>query len=1677
MLKKIITSTLSGVCSLSILFAASSYGAIVGPTTYSAIPPLLSDTATPLVMIGLSNDHQVYFKAYTDYDDLDGDGLLDTTYKNSIKYEGYFDSNKCYYYDASASKLRFEPKYVTNDHYCTNASAEWSGNFLNWATMTRIDEIRKVLYGGYRSTDATNETVLERSFLPNDAHSFAKYYNGTDVDDLTPYNPTNKGLNQSDSGLTICNTTYQSSGQSAVSTNPPLMRIVYGNYSLWAAGERFQCRFKDDDDDSDGDFGELASAGQGKNGNDPDDAAGNFDVIGGNPLKAYGTSPTEADRVDAVVGDIVVRVKVCDDSIGPGGKSLIETNCKQYPQGKPKPTGMLQKFGDDGSVEYGLISGSYMKNKSGGVLRKQIGPMSDEINVSTDGTFKASVPSAGGIIHSINQFRLVSYDFNPGHYNKDVSGGSETCKFQRTLPFNNGECTNWGNPFSEIMLECYRYFSGNRSPGFDVADTARLSALTRQATWTNPLNTDNKCARLSVIAFNASASSFDTDELGGVSDLNTASSATDLTNVVGAGELTAGAEYFVGENGADNNRLCSSKTVTNLGDVKGTCPDAPSLQGSYAAAGLAHHAHISDINDSLDGVQNVDTYGVTLSPALPKVFLDVPGGSGNKVVILPACENVGKLITVDGDKVPDGIPKGNCALVDFKELIPPTESGGEVSGAFYVNWEDSEMGGDFDQDMMGILAYQLTSDELTVTTKVLGVSTSGLLGFGYVLSGTTDDGFHAQSGTRGYFGSHCAGTPCSKNDTLAVRTYDVGSSSATLLEQPLYYAAKWGGFTDTDGSGTPNLDSEWDSRNNNTGAIGADGIPDNYFLAINPAQLEAQLTAVMNSILARTASGTAAAVVANSSSGEGAVYQALYSPRVENADSSQYVQWVGSLHGLFIDKKGHLREDTDQDGKLDDYATDYIIDLFFDAPTEQTLVQKKTSSDNGGTTTNVGSAQELSAIKPIWEAQDELANLSDVTTQRSYTALASSGRYIFTGIDGKGGGANMPDGVVDKNEVVPFDAATFTPTPGNEYYRYLGLTSTNSALATNIVNYIRGEEQTGYRSRVFDVDGDGSDEVWRLGDIVHSSPVAVARPSDRYDHQYSDETYEAFRDHYTKRRQVVYVGGNDGMLHAFNAGFYDFDNLKYDTTDGGTAKAHPLGSELWAYVPFNLLPHLQWLTEPGYPHVYYVDGSPKAYDVNIFPADTDHPHGWGTILVVGMRFGGGEVEVDPNSDHNLQTDSDGDSSDNLTLRSGYAIFDVTNPEVAPVLLAEFSHEQLGYSVSEPYIVKRRAPDATSGSFASPAQNDWYLVFGSGPEGNQGLSDGLSSQSAKLFVYDLSLTGGVPNGFVSGFKPGTGGGEDDYDLNGHTASFVSSPTVADWNNDYQDDVIYFGTVGGTVDTPTGTLNRVVIPDDFNFAGLRSSSKVIDVADKPFGNRPLTEVDKAGDRWVVAGTGRFYVLRDSLSSQQQGMYGVKEPYDSSGFTYATVPLSSMTDTTGINVYTSKYITDSSGGNPVNFGGGVSAQNVAELISVIRDTGGWHYDFPFARARNVTPAAMSGLSVVYTVYAPSGEVCEPEGVSYLDAVHLQTGTAASFAALGVDDTVNYEDGDFALRYRSLGKGLASEPVIYNDIAIIQSSTGVLSGEALFGAPKAKGRQSWREISGWCFKGGKILAGGNCN
>jgi type IV pilus assembly protein PilY1 len=242
-----------------------------------------------------------------------------------------------------------------------------------------------------------------------------------------------------------------------------------------------------------------------------------------------------------------------------------------------------------------------------------------------------------------------------------------------------------------------------------------------------------------------------------------------------------------------------------------------------------------------------------------------------------------------------------------------------------------------------------------------------------------------------------------------------------------------------------------------------------------------------------------------------------------------------------------------------------------------------------------------------------------------------------------------------------------------------------------IVNYVRGV---------------GHDNNWKLGDIFHSKPVLVGAPSKFY----IDQGYQAFATAKTDRRRVMYVGANDGTLHAFMAGDWDNTSGKYDNTTD-------TGEELFAYVPYTLLTEInKFLPTTTSGHDYYVDASPRVADVwwndnnNIGVKQTSE---WHTILVSGMRKGG----------------------------NGYFALDITSPPKSsstnstyPNPLWEINSDtlQLGETWSEPLIAKVRV--AADGNTNTPMVDRFVAVFGGGKS-----SSGTVGNS--LFVVDVK-TGAV-----------------------------------------------------------------------------------------------------------------------------------------------------------------------------------------------------------------------------------------------------------------------------------------------------------------------------------------------
>jgi len=213
------------------LFAGQHLASAQG-TTESALaqtPLFVSQGYPPLNMLVMGRDHKMYYEAYNDASDLDGDGVIDVGYKpDKIDYYGYFNNNACYTYDNDM----FRPvAAATGSRKKQCDGTKWSGDFLNYLTTSRMDAMRRVLYGGTRNVDTDTSTVLQGSYIPRDAHSWGKAYDfardGT-VYRIQDYAPLAKPVDNTRHLFAV--TTKGESGDNAI----PLLRVLNDSkFQIW----------------------------------------------------------------------------------------------------------------------------------------------------------------------------------------------------------------------------------------------------------------------------------------------------------------------------------------------------------------------------------------------------------------------------------------------------------------------------------------------------------------------------------------------------------------------------------------------------------------------------------------------------------------------------------------------------------------------------------------------------------------------------------------------------------------------------------------------------------------------------------------------------------------------------------------------------------------------------------------------------------------------------------------------------------------------------------------------------------------------------------------------------------------------------------------------------------------------------------------------------------------------------------------------------------------------------------------------------------------------------------------------------------------------------------------------------------------------------------------------------
>jgi type IV pilus assembly protein PilY1 len=246
----------------------------------------------------------------------------------------------------------------------------------------------------------------------------------------------------------------------------------------------------------------------------------------------------------------------------------------------------------------------------------------------------------------------------------------------------------------------------------------------------------------------------------------------------------------------------------------------------------------------------------------------------------------------------------------------------------------------------------------------------------------------------------------------------------------------------------------------------------------------------------------------------------------------------------------------------------------------------------------------------------------------------------------------------------------------------------------DVLQFVRGRNAQELRNG-----GQFRNRTHKLGDIVASAPIYVGLPNGLA--QTAD--YLAFAQANQGRTPVIYVGANDGMLHAFNAN---------------------TGSEMFAYIPNGVFNNLIKLVNPFYnqQHQFFVNGSPRSADVKYASDGT-----WHTVLVTTLGAGGNSVFA-------------------LDVSAPDAIVSGGEAALAQAALWEFTDIDMGMSFSEPSIVDTAAGYMVFVGNGYDSPNQKPVLYGIEPQHgtmlakidlcaavagvcNAALANGLSSVSA------------------------------------------------------------------------------------------------------------------------------------------------------------------------------------------------------------------------------------------------------------------------------------------------------------------------------------------------------------
>jgi len=380
--------------------------------------------------------------------------------------------------------------------------------------------------------------------------------------------------------------------------------------------------------------------------------------------------------------------------------------------------------------------------------------------------------------------------------------------------------------------------------------------------------------------------------------------------------------------------------------------------------------------------------------------------------------------------------------------------------------------------------------------------------------------------------------------------------------------------------------------------------------------------------------------------------------------------------------------------------------------------------------------------------------------------------------------------------------------------------------SASYLNYLRGDRSL----EKTDADASSSRPYRKraalLGDIVNSEVTPVGPPN----RSFSDAVnpgYAAYKADRASRPTMVYVGANDGMLHAFNG--------KLDGTGAGT--------EQFAYVPSALFqgptatPQVDGLAQlgnPYYQHRNYVDASPRVFDVDFnnsagtYTSTSAATSDWHSILIGGLCKGGkGFFAIDV-------SDPAGITSEDVLARK---------------VLWEFTDDTMGYSFGAPTVVKTR-------------KYGWVVVLTSG--------------------YNNS--GGAGLGYLYFVNPRTGELLEKVATSSASDGMTHAAAYVQDFSDNTADAIYAGDLNGQMwrfDVTAARGTAAAYPTATRIAVAAVGGKA-----QPITTPPLIEIQpKSRKRVVMFGTGQLLDPVDIGAPDMQSFYGIIDGNAAAFATFST------------------------------------------------------------------------------------------------------------------------------------------------------------------------------------------------